>query len=90
AHLVILPGVEIDGHVYRMARQVPSQLNMSDLCTFSVIILTRNNSEATQRCIESILHFSGDTDLEVILVDNASNDGIDLWAEALRHHESRL
>ena len=90
AHLVILPGVEIDGHVYRMARQVPSQLNMSDQHTFTVIILTHNNSEATQRCIESILRFANDTDLEFILVDNASDDGIDLWAEALRHREPRL
>lgn len=90
AHLVILPGVEIDGHVYRMARQVPSQLNMSDLYTFSVIILTHNNSEATQRCIESVLNFADNTELELILVDNASDDGIDLWAETFRQRESRL
>lgn len=90
AHLVILPGVEIDGHVYRMARQVPSQLNMSDLYTFSVTILTRDNSEATQHCIESVLRFAGNTELELILVDNASDDGIDLWAEAFRQREPRL
>ena len=90
AHLVILPGVEIDGHVYRMARQVPSQLNMADLCTFSVNILTHNEREDTQRCIESVLRFANNTDLEIILVDNASDDGIDLWAEALRHREPRL
>jgi GT2 family glycosyltransferase len=90
AHLVILPAVEIDGHVYRMARQVPSQLNMTDLCTFSVNILTQDDANATQRCIESVLRFADDTELEIILVDNASEDGIDLWAEAFRQREPRL
>jgi hypothetical protein len=90
AHLVILPSIEIDGHLYRLARQVPSLLTMSDLCTFSVNILTHNSYEATQRCIESILRFAGQTSLEILLVDNASDDGIDLWAEALRAREPRV
>lgn len=90
AHLVVLPGVVLDGKTYRMARQVPSLLNMSDLYTFSVHIVTQNTYEATQRCIKSVLRFAGNTELEIVLVDNASEDGIDLWAEAFRQQEPRL
>lgn len=42
------------------------------------------------RCVESVLRFAGDTSLEIILVDNASQDGIDLWAEVFKRDEPRL
>jgi GT2 family glycosyltransferase len=90
AHLVILPSIDVDGTVYRMARHLPSLLNEADRYTFSVNILTHNNYEPTRRCIESILRFAGTTDIEIILVDNASQDGIDLWAETLKYREPRL
>src|SRR6266404_9134837 len=47
AHLIILPSVEVDGTVYRTARQVPSLLDEADTCTFSVNILARNTFEQT-------------------------------------------
>ncbi len=90
AHLVILPGIEVDGHVYRMARQLPSLLDEPDLCSFSVNILARNSSEQTRRCLESVLRHAGDTSIEIILIDNASQDGFDLWAEAFKHEEPRM
>ena len=90
AHLVILPSVEVDGQVYRMARQLPSLLDEPDRCTFSVNILSRNNYEQTVRCVESVLRFADTTDIEIVLIDNASQDGIDLWAEAYRYQEPRL
>jgi hypothetical protein len=74
AHLIILPGVEADGKFYRIARHLPSLLDAADDCTFSVNILGRNTFEQTRRCLESVLHFAGNSDIEVILVDNASND----------------
>lgn len=40
----------------------------------SVIILTFNNVELTQECIESVLERSDYPNLEVIVVDNASSD----------------
>src|SRR5260370_37575775 len=46
AHLIILPNIEVDGTSYRTARQVPSLLNESDMCLFSVQILANNCSEA--------------------------------------------
>src|SRR5579875_4120280 len=59
AHLVILPSVEIDGMLYRTARQVPSLLNERDMCLFSVLILANNCVEQASRCIESIFRFAG-------------------------------
>ena len=50
AHLVILPGVEVDGKEYRTARQQPSLLDEADICTFSVNIVGRNNADQTRRC----------------------------------------
>ncbi len=90
AHLVILPGVEADGTVYRTARQLPSLLDEPDSCTFSVNILAANNFEHTRRCLESVLHFAGSNDIEVIVVDNASQDESGSWAEALRQQDHRV
>ena len=90
AHLVTLPGVDVDGKVYRMAHQLPSLLDEADICTFSVIILAQNSYDRVRRCIESVLRSADKSDIELLLVDNASRDGIDLWAEALKYQEHRL
>ncbi len=90
AHLVILPSIEVDGKLYRTARQLPSYLDDIDLSTFSVNILTQNNAEHVRRCIESVLRFAGNTSLEIILVDNASQDEVNLWAENVQRKEPRL
>src|SRR5438128_12053678 len=65
AHLIILPSVEVDGSAYRTARQVPSLLEESDSCLFSVNILARNNFEQTCRCVESILRFADLSNIEI-------------------------
>src|SRR5260370_592232 len=80
AHLIILPNIEVDGTSYRTARQVPSLLNESDMCLFSVQILANNCSEAAQRCIESIFRHAGTQAVEVILIANASQDELVSWA----------
>ena len=90
AHLVILPGVDIDGKLYRMTHQLPSLLDEPDTCTFSVIILAQNSQDRVRRCIQSVLHYADASNIELLLVDNASQDGIDLWVEALRYQEPRL
>src|SRR5437764_9043160 len=74
AHLIILPSIEVDGNVYRTARQLPSLVNEPDTCLFSVNILAQNNFEQTQRCVTSVLRFAGNSDIEIVLVDNASQD----------------
>lgn len=87
---MILPTIESDGKQSHSVREFPSDLDEADLCTFSVNILAQNNREQICRCIESILRFAGDTSIEIILVDNASQDGIEDWAKEFRRKEQRL
>jgi GT2 family glycosyltransferase len=90
AHLIILPSIEVDGDVYRTARQLPSLLDEADGCLFSVNILAHNTSEQTQRCVESVLRFAGTTAIEIVLIDNASDDGLSIWAAALSYRDARV
>jgi Glycosyl transferase family 2 len=90
AHLVILPSIEVDGEMYRTARQLPSLLDEPDSCMFSVNILAHTSFEQTRCCAEGVLRFADSTDLEIVLVDNASRDELSIWAETLKAHEQRL
>ncbi len=90
AHLVILPSIEVDGNVYRTAHQLPSLLDDADRCTFSVNILARNSFEQTRRCFESILRFAQNSDIEIILVDNASQDELGPWLATLQEQRLRI
>jgi GT2 family glycosyltransferase len=80
AHLIVLPDVEIDGVIFRTSRHVPSMLEQADTCTFSVNILARDSFEATRRCIESIERFADGQSIEIVLVDNGSQDDVYAWA----------
>jgi GT2 family glycosyltransferase len=84
AHLVILPSIDVDGTIYRTARQLPSLLDEPDSYTFSVNILARNSFEQTRRCLESVLRFAGNIETEILLVDNASQDELSNWIETLQ------
>jgi GT2 family glycosyltransferase len=90
AHLIVLPGVEIDGVNYRTSRHVPSELDQADSCTFSVNILAQNTFEATRRCIESIERFAVGHNIEIMLVDNGSQDELYAWASARQQQDARL
>lgn len=90
AHLIVLPGVEIDGVHYRTSRHVPSQLDRADTCAFSVNILSQNTFEATRRCIESIERFASGQDIEIMLVDNGSQDELYAWASAKQDARLRI
>ncbi len=90
AHLIILPSIEVDGHTYRTARQLPSFLDAPDGCTFSVNILAHDSFEQTQRCLESVLRFAGSHDIEIILVDNASQDELSIWSAVLHYSDPRI
>src|SRR5450759_14464 len=90
AHLIILPSIEVDGNIYRTARQLPSLLDEADTCLFSVNILARDNFEQTQRCVQSVLRFAGSSDIEIMLVDNASRDELSIWATMLQHADARV
>ena len=90
AHLVILPSVEVDGIVYRTAHQVPSLLEETDRCEFSVNILANTSYEETKRCLESVLRCLGNHDVEIILVNNRSLDELDAWARELQRSDVSL
>ena len=90
AHLIILPSIEVDGNTYRTARQLPSLLDEADTCLFSVNILAHNSFEQIQRCLQSVLRYTGSNDIEIILVDNASQDELSIWAATMQHVDGRL
>ncbi len=90
AHLVILPSIDVDGTVHRTVRQMPSLLKEPNTCQFSVNIVARNQAEQVEQCIESVLRYAGDHQIEIILVDNASNDDLSIRADTLRVKEPRL
>lgn len=90
AHLIVLPDVEIDGVSYRTSRHVPSLLEQVDSCAFSVNLLARDNFEATRRCLESVERFAGGHDIEIVLVDNGSQDEVYAWAIEQQQQNPRL
>ncbi len=45
----------------------------------SIVILTINQLEYTQQCLDSIRQFTSPGTYEIIIVDNASNDGTQDW-----------
>lgn len=90
AHLIVLPDVEIDGVAYRTSRHVPSLLEQADSCVFSVNLLARDSFEVTRRCLESIERFAGGHDLEILLVDNGSQDDVYAWAMERQQQSPRL
>ncbi len=90
AHLIILPSIEVDGTVYRTARQVPSLLSESDMCLFSVQILANNSFERVRACVESIFQHAGTQAVEVILIDNASQDDLSDWARTYQQEVALL
>src|SRR5258707_9579522 len=84
AHLITLPSIEVNGSFYRMARQAPSQLNESDTCLFSVLILANNRAEEVRRCVNSVLRHIGSQTIEVIVIDNASQDELHSWVREIQ------
>jgi GT2 family glycosyltransferase/glycosyltransferase involved in cell wall biosynthesis len=56
----------------------------------SIIIVTYNNIELTQMCLRSVFRETDYPNLEVIAVDNASNDGTAEWLSEEAAREPRL
>ncbi|HXX76918.1 MAG TPA: glycosyltransferase [Ktedonobacteraceae bacterium] len=90
AHLIVLPSVNVDGVVYRTARQVPSLLDELDLCEFSVNIIANTNFEEARRCVESVLRRMSTREVEILLVNNRSLDELEAWFRKLQSSDSRL
>jgi cysteinyl-tRNA synthetase len=80
----------VDGTQYHTIRQLPSLLDETDRCTFSINILAQNNNDQVRHCVESVLQFAGTTSIEVMLIDNYSQDGLDLWAASMHDRDARV
>ena len=90
AHLIVLPSVDVNGVVYRTARQVPSLLDEPDQCEFSVNMIANTNYEEARRCVESVLRRMGTREVEILLVNNRSLDELEVWFRELQSSDSRL
>ena len=90
AHLIVLPSVDVNGVVYRTARQVPSLLDEPDQCEFSVNIIANTNYEEARRCVESVLRRMSTREVEILLVNNRSLDELEAWFRKLQSSDSRL
>src|SRR5436309_2330993 len=90
AHLIVLPSIDVDGVVYRTARQVPSLLDEVDRYEFSVNILANTDFEETKRCVESVMRCIGTHEVELLLVNNKSLGELDAWFRELQRNDSRL
>ena len=73
------------GHRASMLQEVVTGL---DEPRVSVVVLTYNNLDLTRRCLESIERYSDYPALEVIVVDNASQDGSVDWLRDWSTHTS--
>lgn len=58
---------------------IAAAVQQLSLPTVSVIVLTYNNLNLTQACLDSLLFDSDYPRLEIIVVDNASSDGTPEW-----------
>jgi GT2 family glycosyltransferase len=90
AHLIVLPSVDVDGVVYRTARQVPSLLDEVDRCEISINILASSSFEETKRCVEGVMRCVGTHEVEILLVNNRSSEELDVWFRELQRNDSRL
>ncbi|MGH2510309.1 MAG: glycosyltransferase, partial [Ktedonobacteraceae bacterium] len=79
-----------DGASYHTAHQVPSLLNESDRCLFSVQILANNCLEEARRCVESVFRYAGTQAIEIMLIDNASQDELVSWAQEYQRDTALL
>jgi len=55
-------------------------------CELSIIVVSYNTREMTQECLQSIYTNAGEVSLEVIVVDNNSQDGsVEMLAAQFPH-----
>ncbi|MDD3205485.1 MAG: glycosyltransferase [Lachnospiraceae bacterium] len=64
---------------YRLELELKSEIHVSKI---SIVILSYNSLEYTKQCIESIRKNNSEKCYEIIVVDNASQDGSAAWLEA--------
>jgi cysteinyl-tRNA synthetase len=56
------------------AADVPDQTGTPDLHAFSVNLLAHDSRADLERCVESIVRWRGERDVEIVIIDNGSTD----------------
>ena len=75
---------------YSSAAEVPSLLEQPDTADVSIGIVACNYVEDVKRCVLSALEWAGDRDVELVVVDNGSDDGAADWLEEASAGDSRI
>ena len=77
-------------HTYSSEAEVAPLIDEANRVDISVGIVACNYKGDVQRCVNSALHWLGDSDAEVVVVDNGSVDGTDEWLEEAAAEDDRL
>ena len=77
-------------HTYSSEAEVAPFIGEANRVDISVGIVACNYQGDVQRCVNSALHWLGDRDAEVVVVDNGSVDGTDEWLEEAAAQDDRL
>ncbi|MCE2464106.1 MAG: cysteine--tRNA ligase [Dehalococcoidia bacterium] len=72
------------------SKEVESYLDRTPQLDFSFVVTANNYIDDVKRCAQSILRWSEDHEVELIVVDNGSIDGTSDWLEELQQRDSRV
>ena len=66
------------------SREVPSLLSLPATKQLSFVVIACNYLEDVQRCINSVICYSSNDHVEVVVVDNGSTDGTSEWLNEMK------
>ena len=69
---------------------VDSYIEQPPTCAYSINLVASNFQEDVQRCIGSLLQWSADHDIEVVVVDSGSTDGTSEWLDEISLADARV
>ncbi|MEK7214038.1 MAG: glycosyltransferase [Chloroflexota bacterium] len=75
---------------FSTSNEVTSFIEEPDTCEFSLNILAHDYQDDVRRCVESALAWCGGRDVEVVVVDNFSGDGLGPWVDELARADARV
>jgi cysteinyl-tRNA synthetase len=77
-------------HSVSAASEVQSLQEQDDAAAVSLALVACNYLNDVRRCIEAVMRWSGDRELEVVVVDNGSTDGTEEWLEQAAANDPRI
>ena len=79
-----------DRDVVSAAAEVPSLVEQGDAHDFTIGIVACNYVDDVKRAVTSALRWSGDRDVEVVILDNGSTDDTGAYLDGLASSDSRV